>query len=207
MASLPPAAERSLVDRARSGDPQAFGELVLAHQTFVYNLALRALADPEEARDIAQEAFLRAWRGLPAFRGASGFRTWLYRIVMNLCYNRSPQLKKSLADLSLDAGDGETPAGERLPSAAPSPEDELEAGELRRTLHRLIDALPPTYRLLTLLRYSQDLSYEEIAEATGMPLGTVKTGLFRAHARLRAALLAPAGSPAVLEMPVKGILP
>lgn len=205
MTSLSAADERRLVDRARAGDPQAFGELVLAHQAFVYNLALRALADAEEAQDVAQEAFLRAWRGLPAFRGAAGFRTWLYRIVMNLCYNRAPQLKQALAALSIDADDDvEQPLrgpsiGERLASDTPSPETELEDHELRVLLHLSIDRLPPTYRLLTLMRYSQNLSYEEIAEATGMPLGTVKTGLFRAHARLREALLASAA-----VMPLEG---
>jgi RNA polymerase sigma-70 factor (ECF subfamily) len=183
---------------------------VFAHQAFVYNLALRALADAEEAQDVAQEAFLRAWRGLPSFRGAAGFRTWLYRIVMNLCYNRAPQLKQALAALSLDADDnnahpfdgrpaGIRPMDERLASGNPSPESELEAGELRALLRQRIDELAPTYRLLTLLRYHQGLSYEEIAEATGMPLGTVKTGLFRAHARLRVALMAGA-----LEAPTKG---
>jgi RNA polymerase sigma-70 factor (ECF subfamily) len=210
MTSLSAADERRLVDRARAGDPQAFGELVFAHQAFVYNLALRALADAEEAQDVAQEAFLRAWRGLPSFRGAAGFRTWLYRIVMNLCYNRAPQLKQALAALSLDADDnnahpfdgrpaGIRPMDERLASGNPSPESELEAGELRALLRQRIDELAPTYRLLTLLRYHQGLSYEEIAEATGMPLGTVKTGLFRAHARLRVALMAGA-----LEAPTKG---
>jgi len=204
MTSLSAADERRLVEQARAGDPQAFGALALAHQTFVYNLALRALADPEEAQDVAQEAFLRAWRGLPAFRGVSTFRTWLYRIVMNLCYNRAPQRKQALAAISLDAAGDDHPdsvetMGDRLPSSLPSPESELEAGELQARLHRSIEMLPPTYRLLRLLRYIQDLSYEEIAEATGMPLGTVKTGLFRAHARLRDALLADA-----LETPVKG---
>lgn len=177
--------ERAIVQRARSGDTGAFGELVLRHQTFVYNLALRALSDPNDAQDLAQEAFLRAWQGLSSFRGASGFRTWLYRIVMNLCYNRSPQLKKSMAQLPLD-----DTVEEWLPAAGDSPERLIEAGELRGYLHRQIESLPESYRLLVMLRYQQDLSYEEIAAVTGLPLGTVKTGLFRAHARLKAALLA-----------------
>jgi RNA polymerase sigma-70 factor (ECF subfamily) len=182
--------ERAVVQRARSGDTGAFGELVLQHQTFVYNLALRALGDANDAQDLAQEAFLRAWQGLPSFRGASGFRTWLYRIVMNLCYNRSPQLKKSLAQLPLD----ET-VEEWLPAGSESPERLIEAGELRGYLHRQIERLPESYRLLVMLRYQQDLSYEEIAEVTGMPLGTVKTGLFRAHARLKSALQTPEARP------------
>jgi len=178
-----PADERTVVQRARAGDTQAFGELVLAHQTFVYNLALRALGDSNEAQDLAQEAFLRAWQGLPAFRGASSFRTWLYRIVMNLCYNRSPQLKKNLAQLDIEDRAEAWVAGQEQ-----FPEHVLESRETRACLHRQIERLPETYRLLVLLRYQQDLSYEEIAEVTGMPLGSVKTGLFRAHNRLREAL-------------------
>jgi RNA polymerase sigma-70 factor, ECF subfamily len=197
--------ENLLVQRARAGDSQAFGDLVLMHQTFAYNLALRAVGDPHEAQDLAQEAFLRAWQGLAAFRGAASFRTWLYRIVMNLCYNRAPQLKRELAQISLEdiqetiAGGGERPVvsaasvlvGVASPGQnAASPEREVEAGELRVFLHRQIEALPPSYRLLVLLRYQQDLSYEEIAEVMGMPLGSVKTGLFRAHTRLKDALSA-----------------
>lgn len=175
------ATERRTVARAQHGDTQAFGELVLAHQTFVYNLALRALGDPLDAQDLAQEAFLRAWQGLTGFRGASSFRTWLYRIVINLCYNRSPQLKRDLARLSIE----QDPAAEWLPGNLPDPEQALEAQEQRAFLQRQIEALPTTYRLLVLLRYQQDLSYEEIAQVMGMPLGSVKTGLFRAHARLK----------------------
>jgi RNA polymerase sigma-70 factor (ECF subfamily) len=182
-------AERAIVQRAQSGDTQAFGELVLMHQTFVYNLALRLLGDSNEAQDLAQEAFLRAWQGLGGFRGAAGFRTWLYRIAMNLCYNRSPQLKQSLSHIPVDEH-----MEEWLPAETASPERELERAELRSFLHRQIERLPESYRLLVMLRYQQDLSYEEIAEVTGMPLGTVKTGLFRAHARLKAALQGATGS-------------
>lgn len=182
---MTPADERATVQRAQAGDTQAFGELVLAHQTFVYNLALRVLGDTNEAQDLAQEAFVRAWQGLASFHGASSFRTWLYRIVMNLCYNRSPQLKKHLAQL-----DFEDQAEEWISGAEQLPEQALEVRQLRLYLHQQIERLPETYRLLVLLRYQQDLSYEEIAEVTGMPLGSVKTGLFRAHNRLRETLQA-----------------
>jgi RNA polymerase sigma-70 factor (ECF subfamily) len=182
--------ERAIIREARSGDTQAFGELVLRHQTFVYNLALRLLNDPYEAQDLAQEGFLRAWQSLGGFRQAASFRTWLYRIVVNLCYNRSPQLRRSLSQISLEQETDGEPAAERLPGSSPNPEQALEAQETRRFLHQQIEKLPPSYRLLVMLRYQQDLSYEEIAEVTGMPIGTVKTGLFRAHARLKAALLA-----------------
>ena len=183
--------EPALLRKARLGDAQAFGALVLAHQAFAYNLALRAVQDAHEAQDITQEAFLRAWQGLPGFRGEAGFRTWLYRIVMNLCYNHSPRIRRDLAQLAHD----ET-VEEWLPGDSPDPERELVASEQRRLLQQQIDALPASYRVLVLLRYQQDLSYDEIAQVTGMPLGTVKTGLFRAHARLKAALAAAVEPPA-----------
>src|SRR3990172_256836 len=94
--------ESELVRRAQAGDTEAFDALVTEHQQFVYNLALRAVSDPHEAEDIAQEAFVRAWLALPNFRGQAQFRTWLYRIVTNLCYNRLPNLRRSLADLGDD---------------------------------------------------------------------------------------------------------
>ena len=174
--------EGEWIQRARGGDSEAFAALVLAHQTFVYNLALRALGDPIEAQDLAQEAFLRAWTGLVGFRGQAKFRTWLYRIVLNLCYNRRPRLRRELA--------------EPLPDELPHPGSQTPAGleweydqaEQRRWLQEKVEQLPSAYRVLVLLRYRQDLSYEEIAEVMSMPLGTVKTGLFRAKALLRAAL-------------------
>lgn len=173
--------ERELVQRAQAGDPDAFAMLVAQHQRFVYNLALRAVNDAHEAEDIAQEAFVRAWRALPNFRRQSQFRTWLYRIVTNLCYNRLPRLRRELSTLgekALDVPD----------DPARDPSMRFEASELRAFLHQQIDALPESYRMLIVLRYQQDLSYEEIADVLSLPLGTVKTGLFRARARLREAV-------------------
>lgn len=176
--------EAELVRRARAGDQQAFADLVLEHQQFVYNLALRSLNDSLEAEDISQEAFVRAWLALPNFRGQSRFRTWLYRIVTNLCYNRIPRLRSELCAL------GDDPILEIPAEAHSDPLAGLEAAERRAFLHRQIDALPESYRLLLSLRFQQDLSYAEIAEVVSMPIGTVKTGLFRARERLREALQA-----------------
>ena len=182
--------EGELVHRAQSGDTDAFSELVLTHQRFVYNLALHCLSDPHEAEDIAQEVFLRAWQALPRFRRQSSFRTWLYRIATNLCYNRLPALKRQFAAL-----------GEEVLPDLPSPSFHepavrLDVQERREFLHQQIDALPESYRILILLRYQQELLYAEIAEVVGIPLGSVKTGLFRAKARLRAAMCAYEEEPA-----------
>src|SRR5512147_704816 len=97
-----PDTEHSLVQRAQKGDQEAFASLVTEHQRYIYNLALRVLRNEDEALDIAQETFVRAWTALPNFRGQSQFRTWLYRITTNLCYNRLPGLRRSLNDLGDD---------------------------------------------------------------------------------------------------------
>jgi len=176
--------EKDWLEKARAGDVEAFGALVLAHQQFVYNLAWRALGDDHEAQDAAQEAFLRVWQALPNFRGQAQFRTWLYRIVTNVCYGRLPRLRRQFTDL------GDMEIGEVPDESQTDPATHVEAAEQRAFLWQQIEALPESYRVLVLLRYQQDLPYEEIASVLSLPLGTVKTGLFRARARLRAALSA-----------------
>ena len=169
--------EAELVRKAQRGDTEAYAALVGLHERFVFNLALRSLGNPEDAADAAQDAFIRAWTGLPEFRGESQFRTWLYRIVINLCINRSPRLRKDLDALTHD----------EFPEL-PSPETvtaKVEQRELHAMVHREVERLPEQYRLLVSLRYQHDLTYEEIASLLELPLGTVKTGLFRAKERLR----------------------
>src|SRR5512138_1645157 len=128
-----PDIEDSLVQRARTGDQEAFASLVMEHQRYIYNLALRVLRNEEEALDLAQETFVRAWTALPNFRGQSRFRTWLYRIATNLCYNRLPNLRRSLNDL----GDDVIPD---LPELnIENPAHEIESSETRKHLHQAID--------------------------------------------------------------------
>jgi RNA polymerase sigma-70 factor (ECF subfamily) len=174
--------EADLVYQAQRGDSEAFAALVALHERFVYNLALRSLGNPDEAADAAQDAFVHAWTGLPEFRGESQFRTWLYRIVINLCLNRSPRLRRELEALTHD----------ELPEL-PAPDTahaKVERRELYAHIHREVERLPEQYRLLVSLRYQHDLSYNEIASLLNLPLGTVKTGLFRAKERLRESLTA-----------------
>ena len=178
--------EQSLIRRAQKGDHDAFEALVQEHQRYVYNLALRVVKDENEALDLAQESFVRAWTALPNFRGGSQFRTWLFRIVTNLCYNRLPGLRRSLNDLGDDVM-GNIP---ETHADFANPSDALESRELRTHLHEAIDALDENYRLLVALRYQNELSYEEIASTLNLPLGTVKTGLFRAKEQLRSTLYA-----------------
>ncbi len=180
--SVAGAGERELVRRAQAGDGEAFSALVVEHQQFAYNLALRVVGDPHEAEDITQEAFVRAWLALPNFRGQAQFRTWLYQIVTNLCCNRLPRLRRDLLAMGDEAAAQVPDAPDADPAAT------VEAGERRAFLHQQIEALPESYRMVVSLRYQQELSYEEIASVLSLPVGTVKTGLFRARARLREAL-------------------
>ncbi len=179
-----PDMEQHLVQRARKGDQEAFAALVTEHQHYIYNLALRMLKNEQEALDLAQETFVRAWTALHNFRGQSQFRTWLYRIATNLCYNRLPNLRGSLNDL----GDDVISEIPETDVAFDNPAHEFESRELRSYLHQAIAELDENYRLLISLRYQNELSYEEIASTLNLPLGTVKTGLFRAKEQLRRAL-------------------
>lgn len=174
--------EQRLVTQAKAGDQRAFEALVNLHSARVYNLALRVLRGERDAQDVAQEAFIRAWRGLPQFQGTASFQTWLYRIVLNLCYTQLPKLKRELAQVVPED------AANDLADERQGVEATLLSSELMQFLHRAIDELPESYRLLVTLRHLQELSYNEIAEVTGMPLGTVKTGIFRARALLKQAI-------------------
>lgn len=175
-----PTAEQTLIQNAQKGDKDAFALLINEHQRYVYNLALRVVKDENEALDLAQETFVRAWTALPNFKGQSHLRTWLYRIVTNLCYNRLPNLRKSLNDLGDDVM-------EDIPQFD-NPAFEIESNETRKFLHQAIDDLDSQYKILITLRYQNELSYEEIASTLNLPLGTVKTGIFRAKEQLRKTL-------------------
>jgi RNA polymerase sigma-70 factor (ECF subfamily) len=174
--------EKTLIQRAKKGNQDAFAALVDEHQRYVYNLALRVVKDENEALDLTQETFVRAWTALPNFKEKSLFCTWLYRIVTNLCYNRLPNLRRSLNDLGDDVM-------ENIPETNfNNPVQEFESNETRRHLHEAIEGLDEKYRLLITLRYQDELSYDEIASTLNLPLGTVKTGIFRAKEQLRKSL-------------------
>ncbi len=176
--------EHTLIQRSQRGDHDAFAALVDEHQRYVYNLALHVIKDENEALDLTQETFVRAWTALPNFKGQSQFRTWLYRIVTNLCYNRLPNLRRSLTDFGDDVM-SDLPDTHTINS---NPAREVESNEIRKYLHQIIDGLDANHRMLIVMRYQDELSYEEIASLLNLPLGTVKTGLFRAKQKMRLAL-------------------
>jgi RNA polymerase sigma-70 factor (ECF subfamily) len=162
---------------ARSVDDlEAFGELVRRHQDFVYGAALRVVRNPTIAQDVAQETFVRAYRGLAGFRGDAQVRSWLYRIATNLALNTVSRRREYPAD-SLP---------ERMGDDAPSRQTELEA--LRSALEDAIQALPEEQRIPLVLREYGGLSYQEIADETGLPLNTVRTRILRGRRALRSAM-------------------
>ncbi len=170
--------EQRLIREAQQGNTAAFEAIVNEHAQLVYNLALRMVVNPQEAEDIAQEAFVRVWQALPQFRAQAKFSTWLYRIVTNLCYNRLPRLKQELQAVDPD-DEAYLLAGET------AVETQLLTAEIKAELYEAIRTLPEGYRLLITLRHLQEMSYDEIATVTEMPLGSVKTGIFRARRQLR----------------------
>jgi RNA polymerase sigma-70 factor, ECF subfamily len=167
--------DETLAQRAQQGEISAFAELVSRYQRTVLNLAYRMLGDPQEAEDVAQEVFIRAYQSLGSFDSSRRFFSWLYRIAVNRCLSVRARPRTE----SLDEEDGAA-----LPDPANSPEQQAARGETRAAVQRAIAALPQHERALVALRYGADLSYEEIAATMQLPLGTVKTRLFRARQRL-----------------------
>ena len=166
------------MDRLRQGDPRAFEELVIAYQHRVFGVALRMLGSRAEAEEAAQEVFLRAHRAIADFRGDAKLSTWLYAIASRLCMNRLASGERRL----LREGE-ETLA--RIPSGHPSPADELERSERDAALHRAIAELSDERRMVVVLRDLEGLSYEEIASALDLELGTVRSRLHRARMDLK----------------------
>ena len=166
------------MDRLRQGDPRAFEELVIAYQHRVFGVALRMLGSRAEAEEAAQEVFLRAHRAIADFRGDAKLSTWLYAIASRLCMNRLASGERRL----LREGE-ETLA--RIPSSHPSPADELERSERDAALHRAIAELSDERRMVVVLRDLEGLSYEEIASALDLELGTVRSRLHRARMDLK----------------------
>jgi len=182
--------ENDAVRRVLDGDADAFSPLVEAYQKNVYNLALRMTGNPEDALDMAQEAFIRAYNSLSSFRGDSKFSVWLYRIVSNVCLDFLRARKgRAAVSLSQTGPDGEDTALE-IPDERALPEAELERALTRDAVRRGLQALPDDQREILLLREIQGLSYEEIAAALSLEGGTVKSRIFRARKKLCAYLLA-----------------
>jgi len=175
-------ADRALVDAAAAGSREAFDELVRRYQTAILNLARVMTGGSGDAEDLAQDVFVRAWRGLASFRGDSSFQTWLYRVAINVI--QSHRGRASRWRRLFVAGPASDDLDDPIESAA-DPED-LERRVLDRdAIDRALAALPDDLRLAVTLRDVQGLDYRAIADVTGTPMGTVESRIFRARQRLK----------------------
>jgi len=173
--------EKQLVISSKKGDQDAFAQLVQQHQRRVFNLAFRMLQQYEEANEVTQETFLAAWQGLPSFRGDAQFSTWLYRIAYNCALKQLEQRKRDKAlQVAVQAEQITANIGqEQRVDAA------LEAHAHQAIVQEQLSQLPAKYRIVLILRHLQEMTYEEMAEILTMPIGTIKTHLFRARNLLK----------------------
>lgn len=183
------ATEQELVERAKRGDPDAFGQLVTDNEKRIYNLALRMTGSPEDAAELAQEAFLNAWRALPSFKGDSSFSTWLYRLASNACIDHLRKRKRrSQVEDARSLEDEERPWEPADHQADPALQ--LERQEARRAVEEGLQSLSDPHRQVLVLRELQGLSYQEIGQALDLDPGTVKSRIARARLALKKILTA-----------------
>ena len=173
--------DQQLVERVQKGDNRAFDVLVLKYQHRIYSLVTRFIRDPDEVQDVVQEAFIKAYRALPGFRGESAFFTWLYRIAINTAKNALVSTARRPVDYDLDLQDPEQYDMQARMKDTATPEAMLLTEEIRETVNGAIAGLPEDLRTAIVLRELDGLSYEEIARTMDCPVGTVRSRIFRAR--------------------------
>ena len=171
----------SLVERVQRGEKSAFDVLVLRYQHKVLKLVMRYIRDSMEAEDVAQDAFIKAYRALPGFRGDSAFYTWLYRIAINTAKNALVSTKRRPIDYSMDLQDPEQFEVQARMKDEETPEHLVLTEEIRETVNGAMAELPEDLKTAIVLREIDGLSYEEIAAAMDCPVGTVRSRIFRAR--------------------------
>ena len=174
-----------LIRRAQRGDADAFEQLLLEHQKNVYNLCYRMAGNPDDAMDLSQETFLRAWRCLDQYQFASAFSTWLYRLCSNICIDfLRKRRRQQTVPLTFEDADGEEQTY-AVPDPAPLPEEQVELKLTRETLAAAMAQLLPEHRAVLQLRVVNEMSYEQIADVLDIQIGTVKSRLSRARNQLK----------------------
>jgi RNA polymerase sigma-70 factor (ECF subfamily) len=184
----PPSHDASLALSAARVDRKAFTRLVEENKRSVYGLCLRLLADPEEARDAAQEAFTRAFASIESYDLEQPFAPWILRIARNLCLDTLRRRIPVRARVELDAEDENGPSRELADTSSERADDAMQKAQTRQALERAVAELPPNYREVVHLFHVEQLSYKEIAATMGIPMGTVMTWLHRARSQLRTLL-------------------
>ena len=185
----PGVADGELVARAIAGREEGFEELVRRYQRPIVAYVYRMVGDYDAALDLTQEVFIKVYGSLERYRPEFKFSTWIYRIAHNASIDHLRRLGgMRTEDLEVE-GEGGRTYEKPLASSAPSPEQESERRERRAEIEEIVQALAPAYRELIVLRHAHDLSYDEIAEVTGLPLGTVKNRIFRAREAMRTHLV------------------
>ncbi|MBK7453422.1 MAG: sigma-70 family RNA polymerase sigma factor [Anaerolineales bacterium] len=181
--------ETALIHSAQNGDLDSFNTLILHYQDSVFNTALRIMGDEDLAQDAAQEAFISAFRSISTFRGGS-FKAWLMRMVTNACYDEfRRQKRRPTTPLEPDTADGEEMDSPKwLADPNMTPAERSEADELEHAIQHCLDALPTEFRTVVVLADIQGMDYSEVATASKVPLGTIKSRLARARLRLRECL-------------------
>ena len=173
--------DEQLVERVQRGDKNAFNLLVRKYQHKVVNLVARYVNNPGDVPDVAQEAFIKAYRALPTFRGESAFYTWLYRIAVNTAKNYLTSQGRRPPSSDVEADEAEYYGGGEALQEVATPENLALTDEIKRTVFAAIEALPEDLRTAITLRELEGLSYEEIAEIMDCPVGTVRSRIFRAR--------------------------
>lgn len=182
--------DQELVTRSKNGDLQAFEELVCLYERKVYTLAYRMMGNYDDANDLAQETFLRAFRAIGGFRGDASFSTWISHIVTNLCRDElRKRYRISVESLEQEVCLGDAEVKKQIPSTDPGPDEIYEKYELQQELQELLSTLSPEFRLALVLRDIQGFSYQEIAEQMECSLGTVKSRINRARNFLKEKIL------------------
>lgn len=180
--------EAELVRKAAAGDGDAFEQLVLSYEKAIYNLCLRMCGNSDDAMDLAQETFLKAWRNLGAFRGDAAFSTWLYRLCSNVCIDHlRREGKRKVIPLHTEDDDGEERTID-VADLAPGPQERLEAADQRQQVADALQSLEPEYREALTLRVIHDMSYADIADVLQVREGTVKSRIARAREKMRQAM-------------------
>ena len=181
--------DAELVARVQKGDKRAFDLLVIKYQRKIMRLLSRMIRDPAEVEDVAQEAFIKAYRALPQFRGDSAFYTWLYRIAVNTARNwQAAQARRPTSPDTVQTEDGETFSQIDNLTDISTPESQLASRQIVETVNAAMQALPEELRTAIVLREIEGMSYEDIAQAMDCPIGTVRSRIFRAREAIAAQL-------------------